>query len=251
VSLGYADTFETTPFVGNNGDLDEALGDPWYPLFSQDDQVNQSPLLPEEEELDVSEQRRQLDPRRCDNSNSQSASAVSGISSRNRTKPLLPIVVDPNDAAAIKRARSTLAARKSRQRKLDLVKELERRVATFEKDRSHWKEVGPKANKSELGQTHSLRSNDSTSCVGLQGVWDLNNPFGFCVSLPRDLKDKEVAGRAAERLLNVLPLPESETGLDPHKSHRRVPCYFERGAGYYGIQDRLFCLDCFCLATKV
>lgn len=130
-SQEYADNFHTSPLVGNSGDLDEALGDPWhplFPLFPQDDQVNQSPLPPEEE-LEVSEQRRQLDPRRRNNRNSQSASAVSGVSSRERLKPLPPIVVDPNDAIAIKRVRSTLAARRSRQRKLDQVKELEGRVA--------------------------------------------------------------------------------------------------------------------------
>merc|ERR1712144_171368 len=57
--------YDVSPFIGDNQDLDQVLaGDPWYPLFPQDDQVEQpksqveqSPLQPEEE-LEVSEHLR-------------------------------------------------------------------------------------------------------------------------------------------------------------------------------------------------
>ena len=145
----YTDNFDVSPFIGNSGDLDHALsGDPWYPLFPQDDQAEQtqpdaSPLLPEEE-LEVSEQLRSS--RRRSNSGtsppSGTHSSVSGVNSRKRDKPLPPIIVeDPNDTIAMKRARNTLAARKSRQRKMQRFEELEDKISKLEAERDHWKSL--------------------------------------------------------------------------------------------------------------
>ena len=146
----YTDNFDVSPFVGNNSDLDATLGDPWYPLFPQDDQieqpqVQQTPLLPEEE-LEVSEALRSSNPRRRSGTGtsppSGTHSSVSGVSSRKRDKPLPPIIVeDPNDTVAMKRARNTLAARKSRQRKTQRFDELEERIAKLEEERDHWKNI--------------------------------------------------------------------------------------------------------------
>jgi hypothetical protein len=151
----YTDNFDVSPFVGNNGDLDQALGDPWYPLFPQDDQIEQSqvkhsPLLPEEE-LEVSEQLRSSNPRRRSGTGtsppSGTHSSVSGVASRKRDKPLPPIIVeDPNDTVAMKRARNTLAARKSRQRKMQRFDELEERIAKLEEERDHWKNIALRRN---------------------------------------------------------------------------------------------------------
>ena len=61
-------------------------------------------------------------------------------------KPLPPIVVDdPNDVAAMKRARNTLAARKSRERKAQRLEELEERIAELEQERDHWRDRAEKA----------------------------------------------------------------------------------------------------------
>jgi general control protein GCN4 len=149
-SPDYTDSFDVSPFVGNNGDLDQALaGDPWYPLFPQDDHVeqpgNQSPLLPEEE-LQVSEQLRSSNSRRRPGTGTSPPSgphsSVSGVGSRKRDKPLPPIIVeDPKDTVAMKRARNTLAARKSRQRKMERFDELEERIAKLEAERDHWKDI--------------------------------------------------------------------------------------------------------------
>ena len=59
-------------------------------------------------------------------------SSTSGVSRRRRKGPLPPIEVDPSDKVAVKRARNTLAARESRQRKLDHVNTLESRVEELE-----------------------------------------------------------------------------------------------------------------------
>ncbi|KAF4631365.1 hypothetical protein G7Y89_g6761 [Cudoniella acicularis] len=146
----YNDNFDVSPFVGNNQDIDQALaGDPWYPLFPQDDQteqpkVEQSPLLPEEE-LEVSEHLRQSAGRRrsgTGTSPSGTHASVAGVNSRKRDKPLPPIIVDdPNDTVAMKRARNTLAARKSRQRKMQKMEELEDQIAKLEAERDHWKNI--------------------------------------------------------------------------------------------------------------
>jgi general control protein GCN4 len=64
------------------------------------------------------------------------------VNSRKRDKPLPPIIVeDPNDTVAMKRARNTLAARKSRQRKMQRFDELEDKIAKLEAERDHWKDI--------------------------------------------------------------------------------------------------------------
>lgn len=59
-------------------------------------------------------------------------STVAGVNARQR-KPLPPIKYDSNDPVALKRARNTEAARKSRARKLERQDEMERRIAELEK----------------------------------------------------------------------------------------------------------------------
>lgn len=150
-SPDYNESFEVSPFVGGNQDLDHSLaGDPWYPLFPQDEQESQqkvpeSPLLPEEE-LQVAEHLRSNSAGRRRSGTGSSPigthAAIAGINARKRDKPLPPIVVDdPNDTVAMKRARNTLAARKSRQRKMQKMEELEDQIAKLEAERDHWKNI--------------------------------------------------------------------------------------------------------------
>ena len=144
----YTDNFDVSPFVGN-GDLDATLGDSWYPLFPQDNQTEppqdqQSPLF-SEGELEVSKHVRSGDSQR----RSGTAAAPPGthsfdsvIGARRRETPLPPIIVDdPSDTAAIRRARNTLAARKSRQRKMQQFDILEEQIAKLEKERDHFKNM--------------------------------------------------------------------------------------------------------------
>jgi general control protein GCN4 len=50
-------------------------------------------------------------------------------------------MVDPADKVALKRARNTLAARDSRQRKFDHVSTLEKRNAELEAEVEKWKSI--------------------------------------------------------------------------------------------------------------
>jgi len=120
--------------------------DPWFPLFPSENTAvsiaaDQSPAQ-QTEELEVVEKA----PRRK-SSNSPTTShgrhsSVSGVNSRRRDKPLPPIVVDdPSDTVAMKRARNTLAARKSRERKAQRLEDLEEKIMKLEQERDHWKRI--------------------------------------------------------------------------------------------------------------
>lgn len=136
--------YDVSPFVDNQDINQTLVGDPWYSLFPPDDQAeqqapaHQSPLQPEEE-FEVADQLRR---RRSGTTSSPPAAGV-----RKRDKPLPPIVVeDPNDTVAMKRARNTLAARKSRQRKTQRFEELEDEIAKLKSERDHWKSLALRRN---------------------------------------------------------------------------------------------------------
>ncbi|KAH8598939.1 hypothetical protein B0O99DRAFT_591547 [Bisporella sp. PMI_857] len=143
----YNEHFDVSPFVGD-GDLDQSLAaDPWYPLFPESDKldqptkVEQSPLIIDEE-LEVGDALRANRRRSGTDSSPGNHSSITGVKSRKRDQPLPPIIVDdPNDPVALKRARNTLAARKSRQRKMQRFDELEDRIAKLEVERDHWKSI--------------------------------------------------------------------------------------------------------------
>lgn len=59
-------------------------------------------------------------------------SSVAGVNAKKRDKPLPPIMVDETDPVALKRARNTAAARKSRARKVEERDVLEARIAELE-----------------------------------------------------------------------------------------------------------------------
>lgn len=68
-----------------------------------------------------------------------SLNAGIGKSSRRATKALGPIEVDEGDERALKRAKNTLAARKSRQKKKDEVETLESKLLEMVEERDYWK----------------------------------------------------------------------------------------------------------------
>jgi len=75
-------------------------------------------------------------------SSATNSPATNGISKARRRKGDLPaITVDPSDKVALKRARNTLAARESRQRKFDHVSDLERRNAQLQAEIEKWKKI--------------------------------------------------------------------------------------------------------------
>ena len=65
-----------------------------------------------------------------------------GVNPRKRDKPLPPITVeDPSDIIAVKRARNTAAARKSREKKVHKFEELEEIIKGLTNERDHWKDL--------------------------------------------------------------------------------------------------------------
>lgn len=69
-------------------------------------------------------------------------SSTSGVSAKRRDKPLPAITIDdPTDIIAVKRARNTMAARKSRQKRVERNEELTTLVAELEKKVDHWRQI--------------------------------------------------------------------------------------------------------------
>ncbi|RBA18897.1 hypothetical protein FPRO05_09826 [Fusarium proliferatum] len=141
------DGYDVSPNFGS-ADLDGAA-DPWFPLFPQDSNVapaqptsvENSPEL-KSDEVDSDNQSPAPSRRKSGTSPSTRHSSVAGVNARKRDKPLPPIVIDdPSDTVAMKRARNTLAARKSRERKAAKLEELEDKIAKLEAERDHWKRI--------------------------------------------------------------------------------------------------------------
>jgi hypothetical protein len=142
------DSYDVSPNFGST-ELDTGA-DAWYPLFPQES-------APEQPALDLSPAQKSDDMdslglasagnvRRKSSTSpplgTPKHSSVSGVNSRKRDKPLPPILIeDPSDTVAMKRARNTLAARKSRERKAQRFEDLEERIAKLEAERDHWKQI--------------------------------------------------------------------------------------------------------------
>ncbi|KAI9151342.1 Cross-pathway control protein 1 [Paramyrothecium foliicola] len=105
----------------SNGPFQQA-DEVWYPLFPSEEQG----------------------PPGVNSSASDTASLEPGTlgSLRRPEKPRPPIIVDdPSDVIAMKRARNTLAARKSRERKVQRAVDLEERINKLKQERDHWKNI--------------------------------------------------------------------------------------------------------------
>lgn len=134
------DVYDVSPSFGS-ADLDVGSADAWFPLFPQ---ANPEPPKPKPVilGLDPEKDAQTLGHRRKPLASSPPGrhSAVAGVSSRRRDKPLPPIIVeDPTDVVAMKRARNTLAARKSRERKAQRLEQLEADIVRLTQERDYWK----------------------------------------------------------------------------------------------------------------
>jgi hypothetical protein len=139
------DQYDVSPNFGN-AEFDTPGGD-WFPLFPSEppavpqQSVETSPEM-KSDELDSDAQSPPLNRRKSGTSPSTRHSSVAGVNARKRDKPLPPIIIDdPSDIVAMKRARNTLAARKSRERKAMKMEELEDKIAKLEEERDHWKRI--------------------------------------------------------------------------------------------------------------
>ncbi|KAF6227799.1 hypothetical protein HO173_011901 [Letharia columbiana] len=69
-------------------------------------------------------------------------SFTSGVAPKRRDKPLPAITIeDPNDTVAMKRARNTMAARKSREKRVERTEQLVGQVTQLEADVDYWKKI--------------------------------------------------------------------------------------------------------------
>ena len=147
---------DTSPAFGN--DILPADSDFWPPLFESEGLVNdttvaQSVEQPFEQPQEQPFQDVHVAPRMSRNtsspgksfgrsSNQGRHSFTSGVGAKRRDKPLPAITVDdPTDTVAMKRARNTMAARKSRQKRVQRQEELEAQIAELEGQVDHWKGI--------------------------------------------------------------------------------------------------------------
>ncbi|RDI85563.1 hypothetical protein Vi05172_g4296 [Venturia inaequalis] len=153
-----ADSYECSPLFTDNAAITGDTTD-WFSLFpdstadkpsdnpmerqhssaslgGQTSSSGNSPLI-----LDTSNYNRRKPTNPMSPAGHNRHSSVSGVKPRRRKGPLPPIAVDPEDKTALKRARNTLAARDSRQRKLDHVSSLENRIRELEEKETAFKET--------------------------------------------------------------------------------------------------------------
>ena len=150
------ESFETSPMF-NSGDADMG-GDNWFSLFPNTNaESDESPPNPSDDIIEQPAYAVSSDAGRRRSSPGHSPqgargtpgkhSSISGVSSRKRDKPLPPILVeDPTDTVAMKRARNTLAARKSRQKKVQRFDELEKTIEELRDEVTHWKNLALSTN---------------------------------------------------------------------------------------------------------
>lgn len=149
-----SESYDTSPLF--NGD-DVSSDGPWFSLFPETNpdpedpvvspsmpNVSQSEALAGDLSGRLDEEHEALDspstsPRyRSQSVSTQRRSATSGVRKR---QPLPPIVVeDPSDTVAMKRARNTLAARKSRAKKLERMEEMEAQIEELKAEVELWKD---------------------------------------------------------------------------------------------------------------
>lgn len=144
-SPDFTDGYDVSPNFGN-AEFDTPAE--WFSLFPTEtsavpaqQSVETSPEM-KSDELDSDAQSPPSNRRKSGTSPSTRHSSVAGVNARKRDKPLPPIIIDdPSDIVAMKRARNTLAARKSRERKAMKLEELEEKIAKLEEERDHWKRI--------------------------------------------------------------------------------------------------------------
>ncbi|KAF2791615.1 hypothetical protein K505DRAFT_326718 [Melanomma pulvis-pyrius CBS 109.77] len=148
----YLDGYDNSPGM-YAGDA-VMVSDNWFSLFPEDDVKAAAPVAPALERTVSSTSMARssssstnspliLDAshRRKSSVNGSPAMNASITKARRRKGPLPPIAVDPSDKVALKRARNTLAARDSRQRKFELVQTLEQRTKELEAEVEKWKSI--------------------------------------------------------------------------------------------------------------
>lgn len=139
------DSTATSPMIGTENLGPEA--DYWPPLFlgqPKNDVENAGMKSPVLETLVAPPMSRYGSSGQLSSKSSHRATHASsnGVGAKRRDKPLPAITIaDPTNVADVKRARNTMAARKSRQRRVERTEELQKLVADLEKQVDHWKQI--------------------------------------------------------------------------------------------------------------
>lgn len=148
------DSYQTSPAFMTENDFNSDNTNTWFSLFP--DSNNDAPAAAHPVERTMSDQSFQSTGSSgaspalgnaahrksiTDTPPSARHSSVSGVKPRRRKGPLPNIELDPNDKVAYKRARNTLAARDSRQRKLEHVTTLEAEIAELKEEVEKWKQI--------------------------------------------------------------------------------------------------------------
>ena len=143
-----ANSTETSPLFAEESFADDP--DKWPSLFDPiEEETNKGPIS---HFAGVSPSSAYVAPKMSRNASSPGRSSPrsshqgrhslnSGVSKR-REKPLPAITVeDPNDTVAVKRARNTMAARKSREKRMERTEQLIGQVTQLEAEVEHWKTI--------------------------------------------------------------------------------------------------------------
>lgn len=145
--------YETSPLFNDNLGYGGNQADTWYSLFPDADTGAAPVAPPMERTISASSANQVMVHPGCESlhrkrgstatspvfSPAVKHSSVAGVNARKRDKPLPPIMVDEDDPIAMKRARNTAAARKSRAKKVAERDELEAEIADLKAQVEHWK----------------------------------------------------------------------------------------------------------------
>lgn len=144
-----ANSTETSPLFAEESFADDP--DKWPSLFDPiEEEMNTGPVS---HFAGASPSPTYVAPRMSRNGSSPGQSSprsshqgrhsfTSGVAPKRRDKPLPAITVeDPNDTVAVKRARNTMAARKSREKRVERAEQLVSQVTQLEAEVEHWKNI--------------------------------------------------------------------------------------------------------------
>lgn len=148
-SPAIAGSYETSPYEHSA----QTGQDGWFSLFPEQS-ADASPFQGAEE-LVVTESPRP-EPSRSRSGTSPPApkrAPYEGVGKRRRREPLGEIKVDVHDPVAVKRARNTMAARKSRDRRARAFEELQEKYDQMKKEMEHWKAIALARSAGDIGPT--------------------------------------------------------------------------------------------------
>ena len=149
--------YQTSPLFNDSFGVDGHAADNWFSLFPDDNgPINHSAAPPMSRTASASSTNQIIVHPGGEGNRKRSSTAtmspatfspatkhstVAGVNARKRDKPLPPIVVDETDAVALKRARNTAAARKSRAKKVMERDDLEKEISDLKAEVEHWKSI--------------------------------------------------------------------------------------------------------------